>query len=107
MSEKYYDSDSPEGSNESTKEAKQPTEITDVGKQSLRGVLDYSIETQNAILSINEQPIEKHPELVARLQKENPKAWKEIGQLGGISKDGIIGPDGDILIQYPNEWSIE
>ena len=104
MSEKYYDTDSPDESSESTDIPDQPSKMTDVGKQSMSGALDYSNDTQDAIASINEQPIEERSKLVADLQENNPKAWDELRKLGGISGKGILDPNGEILIPYSEDY---
>ena len=105
MSEKYYNTDTPDESPESTDTPVQPSKMTDVGKQSMRGALEYSNDTQDAIASINEQPVEEHSKLVAELQENNPKAWDELRKLGGISGKGILDPNGELLIPYSEDRS--
>lgn len=99
MSEKYYDSDTSDNSQDVIDSNDKTSEISDVGKQSMRGGMDYSHGTNIAIAEINNLPQGKRQDAVGELKEKNRPAWDELGR-GGIDANGVFAPNGDYLIRY-------
>jgi len=81
--------------------------LTDTGQKALRGIKPYADDTLEEITRINQEPVENRQKLVGKLEEENRKAWIELGNLGGPSEDGYLGPDGEVIIPYKDKKSKE